>query len=73
MLDTLIAAPQYIIPFLLILSVVVFVHEFGHYWVARRNGVRVETFSIGSDQNCSGATTRMEHGGSSASCPSAAT
>lgn len=47
MLDTLIAAPQYIIPFLLILSVVVFVHEFGHYWVARRNGVRVETFSIG--------------------------
>jgi regulator of sigma E protease len=38
---------QYIVPFLLILSVVVFVHEFGHYWVARRNGVRVETFSIG--------------------------
>jgi regulator of sigma E protease len=37
----------YIIPFLLILSVVVFVHEYGHYWVARRNGVRVETFSIG--------------------------
>ncbi|HET6469827.1 MAG TPA: RIP metalloprotease RseP [Geminicoccaceae bacterium] len=38
---------QYVVPFLLILSVVVFVHEFGHYWVARRNGVRVETFSIG--------------------------
>jgi regulator of sigma E protease len=40
-------ATQYVVPFLLILSVVVFVHEFGHYWVARRNGVRVETFSIG--------------------------
>ena len=38
---------QYAIPFVLILSVVVFVHEFGHYWVARRNGVRVEVFSIG--------------------------
>ena len=38
---------QYLIPFLIILSVVVFVHEFGHYWVARRNGVRVESFSIG--------------------------
>jgi regulator of sigma E protease len=40
-------AVQYLIPFLLVLSVVVFVHEFGHYWVARRNGVRVEVFSIG--------------------------
>src|SRR3954454_41631 len=38
---------HYIVPFILIISVVVFVHEFGHYWVARRNGVRVETFSIG--------------------------
>lgn len=37
----------YVLPFLIILSVVVFVHEYGHYWVARRNGVRVETFSIG--------------------------
>jgi regulator of sigma E protease len=38
---------QYVVPFLLILTVVVFVHEFGHYWVARRNGVRVEVFSVG--------------------------
>jgi regulator of sigma E protease len=37
----------YVIPFLIILSVVVFVHEYGHYWVARRCGVRVEVFSIG--------------------------
>ncbi|WP_431858924.1 RIP metalloprotease RseP [Azospirillum sp.] len=33
--------------FLLVLTVLVFVHEFGHYWIARRNGVRVEVFSIG--------------------------
>lgn len=37
----------WIIPFIIVLSVLVFVHEFGHYWVARRAGVRVETFSIG--------------------------
>lgn len=33
--------------FLLVLSILVFVHEFGHYIVARWCGVRVETFSIG--------------------------
>lgn len=33
--------------FLVFLTILVFVHEFGHYWVARRNGVRVEVFSIG--------------------------
>jgi regulator of sigma E protease len=37
----------YLIPFLVVLTVLVFVHELGHYLVARRNGVRVEVFSIG--------------------------
>ncbi len=37
----------YILPFLFILTVLVFVHEFGHYFIARRNGVRVDVFSIG--------------------------
>src|SRR6185437_15763997 len=37
----------YIVPFLIVLTVLVFVHELGHYLVARRNGVRIETFSIG--------------------------
>ena len=37
----------YIVVFLGLLTVLVFVHELGHYWVARRNGVRVEVFSIG--------------------------
>ncbi|MDX2027497.1 MAG: RIP metalloprotease RseP [Alphaproteobacteria bacterium] len=40
-------AQHYALPFLVVISVVVFVHEFGHYWVARRCGVKVETFSIG--------------------------
>lgn len=33
--------------FVVVLSVLVFVHEWGHYWVARRAGVRIEVFSIG--------------------------
>jgi regulator of sigma E protease len=37
----------YIVPFLFILTILVFVHEFGHYLIARWNGVRVEVFSIG--------------------------
>src|SRR5437763_190126 len=37
----------YVGVFLVVLTVLVFVHELGHYLIARRNGVRVETFSIG--------------------------
>jgi regulator of sigma E protease len=37
----------YIVPFLFVLTVLVFVHEFGHYFIARRNGVRIDVFSIG--------------------------
>jgi regulator of sigma E protease len=36
-----------IIPFLFVLTVVVFFHEFGHFIVARWCGVAVKTFSIG--------------------------
>lgn len=36
-----------IVAFLVVLSIVVFVHEWGHYYVAIRNNVRVEVFSIG--------------------------
>lgn len=38
---------DWIIPFLVVLTVLVFVHELGHYLIARRVGVRVEVFSIG--------------------------
>lgn len=41
---------------LLVLSVLVFVHEFGHYFVARLCGVRVETFSIGFGKELFGRT-----------------
>src|ERR1700751_4575938 len=36
-----------VVGFLVVLTVLVFVHELGHYLVARRNGVRIEVFSIG--------------------------
>ena len=39
--------PVYLLSFLAVLTAVIFVHELGHYWVARWNGVRVEVFSIG--------------------------
>lgn len=38
----------YILPaFLIVLTVIVFVHEMGHYLVARWNGIAIQTFSIG--------------------------
>jgi len=38
---------SYLIPFLFVLTIVVFFHELGHFLVARACGVKVETFSIG--------------------------
>ncbi|MDP1874752.1 RIP metalloprotease [Phenylobacterium sp.] len=40
-------ALTYIIPFLLVLTVVVTIHELGHYWAARACGVAIDQFSIG--------------------------
>ena len=37
----------YILPFVLFLSILVFVHEFGHFIVARTLGIQVNAFSIG--------------------------
>lgn len=37
----------YLIPFLFVLTIVVFFHELGHFLVARWNGVKVVTFSVG--------------------------
>ncbi|MFA7428634.1 MAG: RIP metalloprotease RseP [Rhodospirillaceae bacterium] len=48
----------YVLPFLVILTVVVFVHEFGHFWVARRCGVKVEVFSVGFGRELFGRTDR---------------
>ncbi len=46
-LDFFTGVGGYVLPFLVVLTVLVFVHEMGHYLVARWNGVRVEVFSVG--------------------------
>ena len=38
---------QVVLAFLIVLGPLVAIHEFGHFWVARRVGVKVMTFSIG--------------------------
>jgi regulator of sigma E protease len=47
-----------LLSFLLVLTVVVFVHEFGHFWVGRRCGVGVKAFSIGFGPELIGRTDR---------------
>jgi regulator of sigma E protease len=47
MFSLLQTALTYIIPFLLVLTVVVTIHELGHYWAARACGVAIDQFSIG--------------------------
>ena len=38
---------NYLIPFIILITVVVFVHEYGHYYFAKKYGVGVSDFSIG--------------------------
>jgi len=46
-LDLLMTFATYVIPFVIVLSVVVFIHEYGHFIVGRWCGVQVDAFSIG--------------------------
>ncbi|MEM5500837.1 RIP metalloprotease RseP [Ahrensia kielensis] len=36
-----------LVPFLFVLTIVVFIHELGHYWVGRLCGIGATTFSVG--------------------------
>ena len=38
---------NFVLPFLVLILVVVFIHEYGHYYFAKRYGVKVTDFSIG--------------------------
>ena len=64
MLDFLCSLPlvgglvTYLIPFLVLLTLVVFVHELGHYLVARWRGVRSDVFSVGFGPEIFGWTDR---------------
>jgi regulator of sigma E protease len=37
----------YIVPFIILILIVVFIHEYGHYYFAKKYGVGVTDFSIG--------------------------
>ena len=45
-----------ILPFVIILTILVFVHELGHYLAAIKNNVKVEVFSIGFGKELFGFT-----------------
>lgn len=49
---------DYLLPFLIVLTVLVFVHEMGHYLIAKRCGVRIDAFSIGFGPELFGWTDR---------------
>ncbi|MDX2073916.1 MAG: RIP metalloprotease RseP [Alphaproteobacteria bacterium] len=44
--------------FVVVLSVIVFIHEFGHYIIAKICGVKIEAFSIGFGRELFGRTDR---------------
>jgi len=58
MIDWLVWLFSYIVPFLAVLTVIVFVHEMGHYLVARWNGIAIQTFSVGFGPELFGFTGR---------------
>ncbi len=43
----LVSVYSYVVPFVVLLGILIFVHELGHFLVARMCGVRVEVFSLG--------------------------
>jgi len=62
-----------VIPFLIVLSIVVFVHEMGHFLVGRWCGSASTPSPSASDRSSSASTTGMGLAGSSRRSPSAAT
>lgn len=58
MLASVVDLLHYAWSFVLVLSIIVFIHEFGHYLAARCCGVRVEVFSIGFGRELFGINDR---------------
>lgn len=48
----------YIVPFLVVLTLVVFIHELGHYLVGRWCGIKILTFSVGFGPELVGFTDK---------------
>ena len=71
-MEWLVNGVYYIVPFIVLLGILVFVHEFGHFLIARLSGVQVTDFSIGFGNNCGGLPTSITPNGKSARFRSAA-
>jgi len=52
------AGVEKVLTFLVMLSILITLHEYGHFLVARRNGVRVNEFSLGMGPQIFGWTSR---------------
>src|SRR5210317_1138272 len=48
----------YLLGFLILLTIVVFIHEYGHYYFARKYGVGVTVFSVGFGEELFGYTDK---------------
>jgi len=58
LINTLVNTPLYVLATLVLITIVVFFHELGHFWVARRCGVHVDVFSVGFGRELFGFTDR---------------
>jgi len=57
-LEQFFGVPFTLVSFILVLTIVVFVHEFGHFYIARRNGVHCQSFSVGFGPELFGYTDK---------------
>ena len=57
-LEPIIVLFKYLVPFLILLTIVVFIHEYGHYYFAKKYGVGVTAFSIGFGKELFGWTDK---------------
>ncbi|MCF6343068.1 MAG: RIP metalloprotease RseP [Devosiaceae bacterium] len=57
-MDFIIWLLSYIVPFLVVLTIIVFIHEMGHYLVARWNNIAIKTFSVGFGKELIGFTDK---------------
>lgn len=58
MMEWISSGAHYVLSFAVVISVIVFIHEFGHFLAARLCGVKVEVFSIGFGREIIGRTDR---------------
>ena len=58
-MESLVEVGLYPLSFIVLITVLVFVHEMGHYLIARWVGIRVEVFSIGFGPELTGWTDKV--------------